>query len=208
MKPDIDQVERRVKGYWFQDGFGEMAGGLVFLVLGSYFALSEYLGDSFWGGLLQAAFILVFFALMFVGRRLVAALKSRFVYPRTGFVEYRVDEDTRHRRKILAGLVGALMAAMFTLVLKATDIEDLTPALTGLVGGAILVFAGTKSSGVARFFVLALISIALGVALSFIPLAMGYALGMYYGLMALAFFISGAVVLSRYLRKSPRPRNS
>ena len=46
------------------------------------------------------------------------------------------------------------MAAMFTLVLTATDIEDLTPALTGLVGGAILVFAGTKSSGVARFFVL------------------------------------------------------
>ena len=59
-----------------------------------------------------------------------------------------------------------------------------------------------------RFFVLALISIALGVALSFIPLAMGYALGMYYGLMALAFFISGAVVFSRYLRKNPRPRNS
>lgn len=205
MQTEMKEVEQRIKGYWYRDGFGEMAGGLVFLILGGYFALSEALGDSVWGGILQAGLIIVLIGLMYVGRRLVSALKSRFVYPRTGFVEYRVEEDKRHARKLLAGVVAAVMAAGFVLVVRLSSVENLTAALTGLAGGVILIFFRTKAVGLARFTLMGIISIGLGLVLAFSEIAMDYALGLYYGLMALVFFISGALVLNKYLRDNPRP---
>src|SRR5688500_1059300 len=93
MQHHLADVEQRVKRYWYTDGIAELAGGGMFILLGVYFACQEFLGQkSMIGGILQASSILLMIGVMALSRRLVNALKTRLTYPRTGYVEYRVDE--------------------------------------------------------------------------------------------------------------------
>ncbi|MEX2161671.1 MAG: hypothetical protein WD751_07110 [Anaerolineales bacterium] len=205
---DVKDLEKRIRGYWHQDGLGELAGGLIFLLLGVYFAVVEFLGESSqWGGLLQAGLVLVLLGLMVLGRRLIAALKARFVYPRTGYVEYRREAGTR-QRALLAGFAGAVFAAAAVAVSAALDSTDWVVALTGLLGGFILVFLSAKVSRAGRFILMAMLSVALGLALSFTGLSTGYALGAYYALMALVFAVSGTLVFLRYMKENPKPEGT
>ena len=78
-------VEQRIMRYWYTDGIGELTGGGMFILLGVYFALQEFLGqNSVVGGTLQASLILLMIGGMAVSRRLVNVLKTRLTYPRTG----------------------------------------------------------------------------------------------------------------------------
>ena len=79
MKDNISDVERRVRGYWYVDGFGELVGGGgICLLLAVYFAAQEYFGDDSWvGGLLQVSLVLVMLGGMFIVRRLIGAAKLR-----------------------------------------------------------------------------------------------------------------------------------
>jgi hypothetical protein len=77
--------------------------------------------------------------------------------------------------------------------------------MTGILLGIVVAVVGSKSSGSLRFYVLGAISFGLGVGLSFAGLPQGFALACYYGLMGLAFIVSGALVLGQYLRHNPLP---
>ena len=78
-------VEQRIMRYWYTDGIGELTGGGMFILLGVYFALQEFLGqNSVVGGTLKASLILLMIGGMAVSRRLVNVLKTRLTYPRTG----------------------------------------------------------------------------------------------------------------------------
>jgi hypothetical protein len=78
-------------------------------------------------------------------------------------------------------------------------------AVTGLIVALILVVLRTKSSGLARFYVLGAISLVLGLALSLSGLPNGYSLGLFYGLMGVCSLISGGLTLRRYLKENPLP---
>lgn len=206
MHMEMKLLERKIRGYWYRDGIGEIAGGFIFLLLGTYFGVTEYLGDdSFWGGLLQAGLIIVLLGLMYIGRRLVHALKTMFVYPRTGFFQYRENEDIRSHRNIVAAVVAGLTAAILVAASTILKLENWTPGLTGVLGALILSFIGRKASSLVRFLIMGIISIILGIVLSLVNLPMGYALGLYYGMMGLVFIASGILVLGAYLRENPQP---
>src|SRR5512134_901672 len=100
MQSNLSDVEQRVKRYWYTDGIGELTGGGMFILLGIYFALQEFLGqNSMISIILQSSLVLLMIGGAFISRRLVNALKVRLTYPRTGYVEYQVnDHDTRWRR--------------------------------------------------------------------------------------------------------------
>ncbi|HEX5941773.1 MAG TPA: hypothetical protein VFY66_05815, partial [Anaerolineales bacterium] len=106
MQTNISDVEQRVKRYWYTDGIGELIGGGMFILLGIYFALQGFLGqNSTLGGILQVSLILVMIGGSVISRKLINVLKTRLTYPRTGYVEYRVNQnDTRSRRIWVAGL--------------------------------------------------------------------------------------------------------
>jgi hypothetical protein len=207
MESNLSEVERRVKRYWYTDGIGELIGGGMFILLGIYFAAQQYLGpNSFVSGLLQGSLVILLIGGMAMGRWLIKALKSRLTYPRTGYVEYHADPTSGSRRRIMIALVAGMVTAFaLVFVRDLTAFLNLTVALTGILVGAILIFLQGRGAGLERFYVLGGLSIALGSVLSLSSLPEGYSLGLFYGLMGLAYLLSGGIVLRRYLQENPLP---
>lgn len=206
MESKLSDVERRVRRYWFTDGLGELIGGGMFILMGIYFGLQEYLGqNSMLGGILQVSLVLVLVGGMYVSRRLINALKARVTYPRTGYVEYQADEHNLRSRRIWVAVLAFAIAALTMVFVNLFQFFDAIVAVTGVAVGLILITLRAKASGMARFYVLGAISIVLGLALSISKLPDGYSLGYFYGLMGLSFLLSGGLTLQRYLEENPLP---
>jgi hypothetical protein len=206
MGEDLAKVERRVKSYWYRDGIGELAAGVTLILLGAFFFALEYFGeDSAIGAILQPSLVLVLLGLFALGRRMVEALKARLVYSRTGFVEFESTEP-KLRHKLFAGLAGGLLAAAFAFTAAQLKPLQTVPALTGLVGAALLMLWQFKAAGLSRFTILAAFSIALGLWLGAGAFLEGYAISIYYAGMGLALAFSGGLVLQQYLRHNPQSR--
>jgi hypothetical protein len=202
MNRNYSDVEQRIKRYWYVDGFGELMGGGMFLLLGLYFSAQQYFGDqSPLGAILQSGFALILIGGIVLARRLINALKMRFTYPRTGYVEY--EQKVSIQRRTLAMAVGVVVAMLSVVITRSVDRIDAMVALTGLLVAVILVAKQIWSSRVQRFYLLSFVSLVLGIALSISGLPRGYNLGAFYGLMGTAFAISGALTLRRYLRDNP-----
>lgn len=206
MKDDFAAVEQRVKRYWFSDGIGELAGGGMFLLLAAYFGLPQFLGGgNLLGVILQSSLVLVMIGGIFLVRWLVTAMKTRLTYPRTGYVEYRVDKNNALRRRMFTMAVAMVIAFLMVLLAGSMRVVDSTVLVTGIVVGVVFVILRGKSYGVQRFYLLGALSVVIGTALSFGGLPNGYGLAIFYGAMGLVVMVSGGVVLFRYLRENPLP---
>lgn len=209
MQHNVFDIEQRVKRYWYTDGIGELIGGGMFILLGIYFALQGFLGqNSMIGGILQVSLILVMIGGMAVSRRLINTLKTRLTYPRTGYVEYQVDEQKMKFRRVWVMILAFVISALTMVFVRLFQAFDSIVAVTGVAVGLILVILRAKSAGLSRFYILGTISIALGLALSMSGLSNGYNLGLFYGLMGLCFMLSGGWTLRRYLEANPLPVNA
>ncbi len=209
MQSDFSEVEQRVKRYWYTDGIGELIGGAMFLLLGLYFFLQQYFGDRpSVSVILESGLVVFMIVAIFLGRRLINALKARLTYPRTGYVEYRRAEKNKFWRRILT-VVFAMVIGMFVIVIaRNVNAIDSLVAVTGALVAVILLVKQGWSSGMPRFYLLSAISLALGIALSFSGLPRGYNLTVYYGLMGITFALSGGLTLWHYLQENPLPVES
>ena len=205
MKDNFANVEQRVKRYWYVDGFGELVGGGgMCLILAVYFAAQQYFGDeSLVGGFLQASLALVLIGGIFLMRRFIQAAKERVTYPRTGYVEYQTSEKNKAFKSALAAIVGLIMAMMFVFIVRQFDRIDAMVAISGGVMGIILFAKQFWTVKVKRFYLLSLTALIFGSALSVSGFPRGYNLGLFYGLMSLAFAISGGLTLKKYLDENP-----
>src|SRR3990172_5278151 len=204
MQAEVKQVEQRVKSHWFKDGLGEVVGGVMFILLGVYFTLVELLGESsLVGGLLQAGFIVVFLGLFYLGRRPILGLKTKYVVPRAGYVEYRVDREHQMGKRIGAALFAAVIAAEAVISIRVPGILNWLVVLTGLLVGLMLVFAQLRTGGIPRFFFLGAFSLLIGIASGLTRLPDGYALGFFYGSMGVIFSVTGLLVLQNFLKQYP-----
>lgn len=206
MHGTISDVERRINRYWYSDGLGEMIGGSMFLILAIYFALQDFLGrNSMLSGMLQAGLAILLIGGAFVSRRLINALKARLTYPRTGYVEYRVNQKQLRMRQLWAFVVACTVAALAVAFVGIFKSYHSMVAVTGFIVGMILVVLRAKSSGLMRFYVLGAVSLILGLAISVRGWSDGYSLGLYYGLMGVCFLVSGGLTLKHYLDENPLP---
>lgn len=203
---EIKQVEQRVRRYWYSDGIAEIASGGLFVLLGLYFAAQGYLGEtSIASIILQVSLMLLMIAGAFGVRWLVNTLKARLTYPRTGYVEYRLNEkESTVRRYIIVGVAMVIAITSIVLIDYIRDLDAMA-LVTGLLVGLIFIALRGKSSGLKRFYLLGVVAIVLGVALSFSGLSQAYNLGLFYGLLGIAIVISGGLVLRRYLSENPMP---
>ena len=208
MKSNVSEVEQRVYRYWYTDGLAEIIGGGMFILLGIYFAMQDFLGpDSMMSLILQAGLALVLIGGAFISRRLINTLKTRLTYPRTGYVEYRVNKKETRTGRFLVALLAFTVSALtiaFISIFKSFDMVS----VTGFIVGIILVLLRAKTSGLARFYILGVISMLLGFAISAIGLSDGYGLGLYYALMGVCFLVSGGWTLNHYLHENPLPEVS
>ena len=136
---------------------------------------------------------------------MVKILKARLTYPRTGYVEYRVDDsEAKQRRRLFITVAIIITAASIVLVDFFQKVDGMVLA-TGVLVGVIFISLGGKSSGVQRFYITGSLAIVLGIVLSFSKLTQVYNLALFYGLLGVAIVISGALVLRGYLRDNPAP---
>jgi hypothetical protein len=203
---EIKQVEQRVKRYWYTDGIAELAGGGVFVLLGLYFTIQGFLIEgSLISTILQASLVMLLVSGAFGVRWLVNTLKSRLTYPRTGYVEYRVDERKTARLRWWAAGVGMLIAIVSILLVDAVRGLDVLVLFTGVVVGLLFIVLRGKSSGLKRFYALGVLAVVLGFGLAISGLEQAYTLGLFYGLLGVTILSSGALVLRNYLRENPLP---
>ena len=203
-KDEMKQVEQRVKSYWYTDGIAELASGGMFFLLGLYFGVLGYFEEgSLVSVILQVSMVLLMVGGAFGVRWLVNSLKSRLTYPRTGFVEYRVNEkDAKVRRYVVIAVAMLVAIASLVLVDYIRSLESMV-LVTGVLVGIIFITLRGKSSGLRRFYVLGGLAIVLGISLAYSGLPQVYTLALFYGLLGVAILISGGLVLQRYLAENP-----
>jgi len=201
---EMKQVEKRVKRYWYTDGIAELASGGMFLLLGLYFGVLGYFEEgSLVSVILQVSMILVFVGGAFGVRWLVNTLKSRLTYPRTGYVEYRVNEkDAKMRRYVVMAVAMMFAVASIVLIDYIRGLDSMV-LFSGVIIGVIFVALRGRSSGLKRFYLLGGLSIVLGIGLAFSNLTQVYTLSLFYGLLGIAIIISGGVVMRQYINENP-----
>lgn len=201
---DMKQVEQRVKRYWYTDGIAEIASGGMFLLLGLYFGVLGYFEEgSLVSVILQVSMVLVMIGGAFGVRWLVNTLKSRLTYPRTGYVEYRVNEkDAKQRRWIVVAVAIIVASASILLVDYIRGLDSMV-LITGVLVGVIFIALRGKSSGLKRFYALGGLAILMGIFLAYSNLPQVYTLSLFYGLLGIAILISGGLVLRSYLQENP-----
>ena len=201
---DMKQIEQRVKRYWYSDGIAELASGGLFVLLGLYFWLQVIFGEgSLISVFLQVILVLVMIAGFIGVRWLVNTLKARLTYPRTGYVEYRVDDrEVRQRRWIIVAAAALVAAMSITFEAYIRDLDSVV-LITGILAGIIFIALRGKSSGLKRFYALGGLAIALGIVLSLSTLSQIKNFAMFFSLLGIVIVTSGALVLRRYLNENP-----
>ena len=203
---DMKQVEKRVRRYWYTDGIAELAVGGMFALLGLYFGIQGIFEDkSPISVILQVSLVFVMIAGFTGVGWLVKTIKARLTYPRTGYVEYRVNDSEAKQRRRLVITVGIIITAASIVLVDFFQKVDEMVLATGVLVGVIFISLRGKSSGVQRFYVTGSLAIVLGVVLSFSKLTQVYNLALFYGVLGIVILIFGVVVLIKYLRENPMP---
>ena len=200
MKNNLEHITKRTRQYWFSDGFVEIVNGVIFLFLGVYFFIQSALpSGSLWLILLQAGFVILLFGTIFLGGRLVNILKTRYTYPRTGYIGFR--PAPKANRWIAAGITLLIIILLLTLFSTTPISLNWLPATTGFIVAAFWLISAARV-GLLRFYLLAVISVLLGAGLSFANLGILQGIAAYYSGMGLILIGSGGLTLTIYLRHS------
>jgi hypothetical protein len=180
----IDTVVKRARGYWFVDGFTEMAAGGLFILLAGILLVS--------GNRTQASFSAWFLSVAgeiaiakFVGILVVALiiwwLKDHFTYPRTGFVRGKRVTAAQVLTVIRNAILFLLLPifGLFTASLLTTSADSVLSSMPawfpigiGLLWGILCVLAG-EWMGLRRFRLLGAMILLAGMAIGFRQFAMG-----------------------------------
>jgi hypothetical protein len=199
MAAQIDRAMQRAWRYWYEDGLTEIAVGGIFLAIGLLFLLEARLGSGAFASLSAIGVPAIVLGGSFLAKRVLATLKERLVYPRTGFVAYRSRSG---RRGAAAGVVGGLMGALAAfLLISAPASLAWVPALQGLLVGGVWLWLGYRLD-LPRFYGLGLASALTGAAASLAGLGEVLGSGVYFSVQGLATIAAGLVGLALYLRQA------
>ena len=208
MPHPLFEARVRAQRYWYRDGLAEIPLGIVQLLM-SGSNLIAALGDrtSSWFEPVTLIYAVLFAVLAVFASRIMAAVRERITYPRSGYVDY--GESVRKRR-IWIGMVLAVLATVIgVLALRYSGRAgwdparwlQWTPAVAGLTTGAVGVYV-TVRYGLPRFLVVGALAIILGVMVSseYPP---RLALAIWLASIGCAWLCSGGLTLWNYLRSAP-----
>lgn len=193
---DLKQVERNLFRDFLQDGLADM-------LLGTYFFFLGLLLPT--GGLVVWVILLIVFSPL-----LLARLKRRFTYPRTGYVELRQGDPGVLPWFVLGSLVLGLMALVIVLIAAGVIADPgrwyrWMPVFFGIWLAGMFLGLGLQVRLV-RYCVVA------GVALASAPLAPLVPMSEKLANVGLCFAAVGAVLLAygvfafiRFLHRHPLP---
>jgi hypothetical protein len=205
MNNNVDDLMRKSKSYWYEDGLVETLAGLFFVVIGALL-----LAD--WAAPPEAAYRCIFAPGLMVitaiwilgGRYTINWLKERITYPRTGYVAYQRQKHSKAvPRAVMAGVISAALSlAMVSSALYRQDIVRIIPLIIGAGVAVLLVRIGGELA-LTRFYIEAAFSLIVGAFLVWLTDSMSLGMAIYYGLMGGAVLAAGLITLARYLRSAP-----
>ena len=202
----LQNAQKRAFQYWYVDGTFEFSFGGLSLLLAAYFYVQNLLAETWFGGLLTVFFILILLGGSWLARSLVMNMKERLTFPRTGYIAFRREKSSKRlTRGLLIGLTAAIVSSIMTILLLNRPLSfDWTTAATGLMFGVVIAYLGLRT-GLARFFISATVSLALGIALGFANLPDHLGLTGFYACFGLFLLALGGLSLWQYLRRNPAP---
>lgn len=200
MNDPIRNNLNRPQRYWYVDGLAELAGGFVIFLIGLIYAIAGLLPDGMPRalvlGLGSPAIILLS---AWCSRKIIAFLKERLTYPRTGYVAYRQPTGSKRWSRILLVAFLAFTISALTALLGRSLPERIWPALTGVMLALAIGYLGARI-GLRRFYAVAGFSLLEGIAAFYLDLPDPWSAALVFGLEGLAWILSGALVLAHYLR--------
>ncbi|MGA7195254.1 MAG: hypothetical protein WBW94_16675 [Anaerolineales bacterium] len=232
MNVQIDSALKRARGYWFVDGFVEIATGGLFILLAGILLFSGNAAQSafpHWlltvtGEIVIAKIIGILLAVL-----ILWWLKDHFTYPRTGFVRSKRITATQvlniFRNVILFLLLPILgLLAASLLIASPTNILTSAPAWfpigIGLIWAVTYLIAG-EWMGLRRFRLLAVIMLLTGIGIGVWQFAIGLptfpvnavetinrtltSLSFLMLISGLVLLISGLMTFLRYRKENPIP---
>jgi hypothetical protein len=200
MNQNMEKLQRRTVGYWFDDGLVDLFVGAIFLILGLFFAISRV----FQHGLLNALSVgigqpIIILGMYLLGRQIIPIIKEKYVYPRTGYVSYRQPSLVSRKRRILvAFIVSFCVSAAVMMVLRTLD-KNMTWLITGICIAIFMAFLAYRS-GLIRYLLLGGFAILLGAFATANNLDSALQPVVFYGLFGIAWTSFGGISLARYLR--------
>ncbi len=186
MDTEIKSAIKRVRGYWFIDGFTEMAAGAFFILLAALLRFSGNASPATFSTWLLSIAGEIATAKLGAGLAAILILwwlKDHFTYPRTGFVRgqrvttAQVSMVLRNVLLFLLLPVLGLLAASLVLTSSNNVVAAMPawfPVGLGILWAILLVVSG-EWMGIARFRILAAVTLLAGFAIGGWQLAAGSA---------------------------------
>lgn len=204
MHDPVKDATRRTLRYWYVDGLADMAAGLILILSAVYYGLLFLFGNSRPTALAIGIGQPILLVLaIWLAPRLVARLKERITYPRTGYVTYRhMERRKRIVRAISTALLAALMGFAFSLLFRRIS-ANWIPIITGGLVALLTVWFGIRFD-LARMYVLAVFTFLLGLITAYLKFPDLLSSTFFFGSLGLGWLISGGTTLYLYLR-STRP---
>jgi len=184
MNVQIDTALKRARGYWFIDGFTEMAAGGLFVSLAGILFISGYVPQapfSDWFLSLTSEIVVAKLIGILAAILLLWWLKDHFTYPRTGFVRAKRVTATQVLailRNVILFLFLPILAllAVSLLIASVSNVLASMPAWfpvgLGLIWGGVYLLAG-EWMGLHRFRLLAVMMVMTGIAIGVWQLTIG-----------------------------------
>jgi len=184
MDVQIDTALKRARGYWFIDGFTEMAAGGLFVILAGILLFSGFVPQApfpAWFLSVTSEIVIAKLISILVAILILWWLKDHFTYPRTGFVRGKWVTATQVFviiRNVILFLFLPIFVLLAVSLLIATARNVLAsmpvwfPIGLGLIWGGAYLLAG-EWMGLRRFRWLAVIIVLTGIAIGVWQFAIG-----------------------------------
>ncbi|MCC6259481.1 MAG: hypothetical protein IT311_01360 [Anaerolineales bacterium] len=207
MDHDFNEIERRVRRYWFKDGIGEMVIGGLFVLLAIYVAGHQWLPvDSNAPLYLDGGLILILLLGIFLTNRLINVFKLQITYPRTGYVEYYPAKGEEFSAKVFIFLSFAGFVILVVGVGKWVGTFRWLPSVLGLLIGLTLIIVRLRAAELNRFYYLAGAAFGFGLGASLVNWLPQYTVSLFFALFGIVLFATGFITLRKYLRENPLPK--
>ena len=194
---EIEELMRRTRRYWYEDGLWEIAVGGFFLLLALlwYAQARTPQGSPLWA-IYAFAPVLLIVLVHTLGMRLIEWVRSRHVWPRTGYVK-----PSRRAYWPLSRVIGLVVAALLALGFIAPSIAEgkWLPALWGL-GFALVLVVGARFLGLRRWYALGAWALLTGLGAFLLPFPWIASGALFWLALGLGWLICGLYALRRYRR--------
>jgi hypothetical protein len=199
----VIEATKRAQRYWYEDGIWEIGFGLLNLILCAFYFLVQF--DLWTGPLVFIPLLLQIVIIIGAGwliNRVVAFLKERITYPRTGYVAYRkISPMSRLKRMLLTGTIAVVTGGVVGAVATSGGEKSVVPLVAGALTAGVMVYLGYRFS-LARMYVLGLFLVFLGGGIYFAGLNNTLGSAAFFGGFGLLLLLSGGLTLFVYLRRT------